>query len=447
MFPAGPVRRCAVPLRRGAAASRQVGTRFPRPGDPAQGSGRMAKPSPVEPEAPSAATGGKGRRRRKKKKARSGGGEPARKGPAAAGPPRSPQEFSSNWKALQELLKQKADSPSESSSAHQTSTKKKQPLQAGSSQGVPAVNGNRNVAKAKSTKKTENGSAKDGPPLAKAKAKSMATDNNLNGTKSNKKGYEEKKKNDSILKKGDIKHKRRKAEEHVEQQPKEAEIWFDDVDPKDIEAAIGPEAAKIARRNLGLEMEQSKQSLEQVLVKEKASEGLTRAVAMDCEMVGVGPKGEESIVARVSIVNQFGKCVYDKYVKPTEEVTDYRTAVSGIRPENIRTGEDFRTVQKEVADILNGRILVGHSLRNDLKVLFLDHPKKKIRDTQRYKPFRQRVKNSRPSLKLLCETLLNVQVQTSEHCSIQDAQAAMRLYTLEKKKWEAAVKNKSNNKS
>lgn len=68
---------------------------------------------------------------------------------------------------------------------------------------------------------------------------------------------------------------------------------------------------------------------------------LTRAVAMDCEMVGVGPKGEDSIVARVSIVNQFGKCVYDKYVKPTEEVTDYRTAVSGIRPENINTGRSF----------------------------------------------------------------------------------------------------------
>ncbi|XP_014798248.1 PREDICTED: RNA exonuclease 4 [Calidris pugnax] len=168
---------------------------------------------------------------------------------------------------------------------------------------------------------------------------------------------------------------------------------------------------------------------------------------MDCEMVGVGPKGEDSIVARVSLVNQFGKCIYDKYVKPTEEVTDYRTAVSGIRPENISKGEDFKTVQKEVAEILNGRILVGHALRNDLKVLFLDHPKKKIRDTQRYKPFRQRVKATRPSLKLLCEKLLNVQVQTSEHCSIQDAQAAMRLYTLEKKKWEAAVKNKPNNKN
>lgn len=418
----------------------------------------MAKESPAEPEAPgpSAAAQGKGRRRRRrKKKVWRGGGETATgagpKGPdmaAGAAPPRSPREFSSNWKALQEVLKQKAKNSNKSISTCQTDTKKKHPLKAGKSQEVPAINGNRSVIKAKYTNKTDSGSAKDNPPLAKPKSKRVARDTNLNGTKSDGKGCKEKKKNGNILKeKDDIKHKRRKAEEHVEQQPKEAEIWFDDVDPKDIEAAIGPEAAKIARRNLGLETGQSKQSVEQVLVKEKASEGLTRAVAMDCEMVGVGPKGEDSIVARVSIVNQFGKCVYDKYVKPTEEVTDYRTAVSGIRPENINTGEDFKTVQKEVADILNGRILVGHALRNDLKVLFLDHPQKKIRDTQRYKPFRQRVKNARPSLKLLCERLLNVQVQTSEHCSIQDAQAAMRLYTLEKKKWEAAVKNKSNNKN
>ncbi|NXE13099.1 REXO4 exonuclease, partial [Lophotis ruficrista] len=401
---------------------------------------------------PSAAARKKGRRKRRRKVWR-GHGEAATgaaaKGPAmaAAAPPRSPREFSSNWKALQELLKQKANSSKESPSTCPTDTKKKHPVKAGNGQDVPAVNGNGNAVKAKSTKKMDNGSAKDSPALAKAKAKKVAMEKNLNGTKSNGKGCKEKKKNGNILKeKSDIKHKRRKAEEHVEQQPKEAEIWFDDVDPKDIEAAIGPEAAKIARRNLGLETGPSKQSVEQVLVKEKASEGLTRAVAMDCEMVGVGPKGEDSIVARVSIVNQFGKCIYDKYVKPTEEVTDYRTAVSGIRPENINKGEDFKTVQKEVADILNGRILVGHALCNDLKVLFLDHPKKKIRDTQRYKPFKQRVKNARPSLKLLCERLLNVQVQTSEHCSIQDAQAAMRLYTLEKKKWEAAIKNKYNSK-
>lgn len=83
---------------------------------------------------------------------------------------------------------------------------------------------------------------------------------------------------------------------------------------------------------------------------------------MDCEMVGVGPKGEDSIVARVSLVNQFGKCIYDKYVKPTEEVTDYRTAVSGIRPENINTGRRFFSQKRSLRrENLTGyhRSLVG----------------------------------------------------------------------------------------
>ncbi|XP_006863889.1 PREDICTED: RNA exonuclease 4 [Chrysochloris asiatica] len=230
----------------------------------------------------------------------------------------------------------------------------------------------------------------------------------------------------------DSKPKKRKVEAAAPAPPTEADIWFDDVDPEDMEAAVGPEAADIVRKRLGLQ----RSSL--TLVKEQGFSGLTRALALDCEMVGVGPKGEESVAARVSIVNQHGKCVYDKYIRPTERVTDYRTAVSGIRPENLKQGEELAVVQKEVAAMLKGRILVGHALHNDLKVLFLDHPKKKIRDTQKYKPFKRQVKSGRPALKLLSERILGLKVQQSEHCSIQDAQAAMRLYIMVRKEWESS---------
>lgn len=74
---------------------------------------------------------------------------------------------------------------------------------------------------------------------------------------------------------------------------------------------------------------------------------------MDCEMVGVGPDKEDSIVARVSLVNQFGKCIYDKYVKPTEKVTDYRTAVSGIRPDDIKDGESSNPNMSRVFFIMS----------------------------------------------------------------------------------------------
>lgn len=66
---------------------------------------------------------------------------------------------------------------------------------------------------------------------------------------------------------------------------------------------------------------------------------MTKTVAMDCEMVGVGSGGQDSILARVSIVNQYGHCIYDKFVSPTENVVDYRTSVSGVRPADIAKGE------------------------------------------------------------------------------------------------------------
>ncbi|XP_014591614.3 RNA exonuclease 4 isoform X3 [Equus przewalskii] len=247
------------------------------------------------------------------------------------------------------------------------------------------------------------GSAPSGAP-----AKASRAEHSEKGTKRRTNG-------DISLTQGDIKHKKRKAKEAAvalaPAPPTEEDIWFDDVDPADIEAAIGPEAAEIARKQLG----QSKKSV--TLVKEQAFGGLTKALALDCEMVGVGPSREESIAARVSVVNQYGKCVYDKYVKPTQPVTDYRTAVSGIRPEHLRQGEEFEVVQKEVADMLRGRILVGHALHNDLK-------------------------SGRPSLKLLAEEILGIRVQQAEHCSIQDAQAAMRLYVMVKKEWESVARDR-----
>ena len=55
-------------------------------------------------------------------------------------------------------------------------------------------------------------------------------------------------------------------------------------------------------------------------------------------MVGVGPDGAESALARVSIVNYSGGMVLDEYVRPQEPITNYRTWVSGIRPEDMVNG-------------------------------------------------------------------------------------------------------------
>ena len=48
-------------------------------------------------------------------------------------------------------------------------------------------------------------------------------------------------------------------------------------------------------------------------------------------MVGVGPEGSESSLARVSLVNYYGAIILDEFVRQRERVVDYRTTVSGVR--------------------------------------------------------------------------------------------------------------------
>lgn len=55
-------------------------------------------------------------------------------------------------------------------------------------------------------------------------------------------------------------------------------------------------------------------------------------------MVGVGPFGLESALARVTIVNYVGEVVLDEFVRPQEQVTDWRTHVSGVRKEDMEHG-------------------------------------------------------------------------------------------------------------
>ncbi|XP_058614165.1 RNA exonuclease 4 [Onychostoma macrolepis] len=343
-------------------------------------------------------------------------------------PPTKAEEYSCNWKKLLQTLAANPEKKDEDTKQEKDANVKGKLLQK-----TPSVSKDSHKSDKRLKKPTR--TVKPASETSGRVEKDADQQNGKDSTRHKQFRAEKRKREDEREK---AMNKKNKVEES-EKKTAEPDIWFDDVDPDDIEEALGPEAADIVRKRSGM-LKSSAEITEKVLVKEHAFEGLTRAVAMDCEMVGVGCDGEDSILARVSIVNHFGKCIYDKYVKPTEKVTDYRTAVSGIRPADIENGEDIKLVKNEVAQILEGRVLVGHAIHNDLKILLLGHPKKMIRDTQKYKPFRQRVKSARPALRVLCKEILNVKVQQGEHSSVQDAQATMRLYTLVKKQWEAELK-------
>ena len=166
-------------------------------------------------------------------------------------------------------------------------------------------------------------------------------------------------------------------------------------------------------------------------------------VALDCEMVGVGEHGATSVLARVTIINWDGFILMDELVKPKWPVTDYRTFVSGITKEMLDNAQmSFATVRKNVLKILRNKILVGHGLNNDLKVLGISHPWHMIRDTALYEPFMKvRFHDGAlwpRALKDLCKEMLHrdVQVYGRPHCPKEDALAALDLYRLVGREWE-----------
>lgn len=180
-------------------------------------------------------------------------------------------------------------------------------------------------------------------------------------------------------------------------------------------------------------------------------------VAMDCEMVGVGPHGMRSALARVTIVSYDHHILLDAYIRVNEPVTDFRTCYSGIRPEFLLSDQaispdDARVV---VRSILKRKILVGHGLKNDLAVLGISHPWYSIRDTANYFPYMKQGTlycNNNQSLeprklKDLARDYLGWKIQngtTRGHCSYEDAVASMALYKVARLDWEGLMKWKVN---
>ncbi|XP_044048628.1 apoptosis-enhancing nuclease [Siniperca chuatsi] len=173
----------------------------------------------------------------------------------------------------------------------------------------------------------------------------------------------------------------------------------------------------------------------------------TTVVALDCEMVGTGPGGRCSELARCSILDYHGNILYDKYVRPCQPVTDYRTRWSGIRRHHLHNATPFTQAREEIFSILEGKVVVGHAIYNDFEALDMLHPGHMVRDTcttrllSRLAGFpRERC----PSLKILANKLLNRRIQVGRrgHCSLEDAQAALDLYKLVEGEWEQELQNK-----
>lgn len=96
-------------------------------------------------------------------------------------------------------------------------------------------------------------------------------------------------------------------------------------------------------------------------------------------------------------------------------------------------------------DLLKGKVLVGHALQNDMKVLMLSHPRLLVRDTSRYPAYMRNLPNGkrRPrALRDLTQQFLNKTIQTGEHDSVEDARCTMELYLRAQREWELHLRQK-----
>jgi len=163
-------------------------------------------------------------------------------------------------------------------------------------------------------------------------------------------------------------------------------------------------------------------------------------LALDCEMVGVGIEGKESSLARVSLVNYYGVVQLDEFVRQRERVVDYRTEWSGVRETDMIKAKPFGDIQKQVADLLKDRILIGHAVYNDLKALLLSHSGPLTRDTQRYAYNHKVVKSRYTALRALVKQEFGIAIQGGEHSSVTDARATMAIYRLHRRQWEKGAR-------
>lgn len=199
--------------------------------------------------------------------------------------------------------------------------------------------------------------------------------------------------------------------------------------------------------NVKAEKERLKQVKQLERMKARTAEWVdnSRIVGMDCEMVGAGLSGKTSVLARCSIVDYDGNVLYDKKVRPVEKVTDFRTHVSGIKASSLRHAIPFVQCLKEVGKLLDGKIVVGHALKNDFQALMFTPPKHLIRDTAYYRPYMRRKMNGTKlypkSLKHLATEVLGRQIQTGQHDSVEDARATLELYKREQYAWEKYVRS------
>lgn len=151
-----------------------------------------------------------------------------------------------------------------------------------------------------------------------------------------------------------------------------------------------------------------------------------KLLAVDCEMV-LCEDGSEAL-AKICVVDRDLRVRLHEFVNPGKVVADYRTSITGVSAEDLSGAtSSLADIKRSIRKLLNGSILVGHSLSNDLKALKIDHAR--VIDTSFIFKYGDESTKRRPSLNDLCKAVLGCEVRKKDapHNCQDDACAAMKL--------------------
>lgn len=163
-----------------------------------------------------------------------------------------------------------------------------------------------------------------------------------------------------------------------------------------------------------------------------------KAIALDCEMVGVAGGRDE--LAHLCAVDLFtGEILINTLVYPTEVVKDWRTKYSGVTPAKMAMArasgqalDGWPAARAKLFQFADAdTILVGHSLNHDLKVLRIAH--KRVVDSAILISEAVFGKGNRMlrrwGLKTLSQDLLGITIQSSRggHDCLEDTLATREL--------------------
>lgn len=217
------------------------------------------------------------------------------------------------------------------------------------------------------------------------------------------------------------------AEKWWEQSRSELTNMREILGEEDRNAAVGLQASEDAPRKgslLGLDCEFVMVSRDEADI---FADG-TREVVIPARMA----------LARVSVVRGYGelqgKALIDDYVSVRESVVDYLTRFSGLCEGDLQSGRSrytvcsLKSVYKKLRCLVDaGCVFVGHGLKSDFRIINFVVPSEQVIDTVTI----FRMGNKRLlGLRFLSHALLGDDIQSETHDSIEDANAALRLYLL-----------------